>query len=170
MDPQSDNRLLTAKIVGSYLRHHTVGTGELPGLIGSVHRALSTVGQPDPKEELLTPAVPVRQSVRHDYVVCLDCGHRGRTLRRHISSRHGLSRAEYLRWGLQPDHPLTAPAYSEHRSTLAKQFGLGRKPNTRAAETPIHAESTTADVQGEVEAIAKPRRRARSGSKSNNRR
>jgi len=54
MDAQSGTRLMTAKIVGSYLRHHTVGTGELPDLIGSVHRALSTVGQLDPKEELLT--------------------------------------------------------------------------------------------------------------------
>src|SRR5215475_7671291 len=34
------------KIVGSYLRHHTVGASELPDLITSVHRALSGVGQP----------------------------------------------------------------------------------------------------------------------------
>src|SRR5215472_16859572 len=171
MESKDGHRPLTAKIVGSYLRHHNVGASQLPDLIAIVHRSLGGLGQQPLAKEALTPAVSVRQSVRHDYVVCLDCGHRGKTLRRHISRRHGLSRAEYLRrWGLQPDHPLTAPAYSEHRSTLAKQFGLGRKPNTRAAETPIHAESTTADVQGEVEAIAKPRRRARSGSKSNNRR
>jgi hypothetical protein len=95
----------------------------------------------------------VRQSVRHDYVVCLDCGHRGRTLRRHISTRHGLSRDEYLRrWGLQPDHPLTAPAYSEHRSTLAKQFGLGRKPKAEAAATPMPAESSVGDAEERVEA------------------
>jgi predicted transcriptional regulator len=30
--------------------------------------------------------------------------------------------------GLKSDHPLTAPGYSEHRSNLAKTFGLGRKP------------------------------------------
>jgi predicted transcriptional regulator len=27
-----------------------------------------------------------------DYVVCLDCGYRAKTLRRHISTQHGLSR------------------------------------------------------------------------------
>ena len=129
MESKDGHRPLTAKIVGSYLRHHKVGASQLSDLIAIVHRSLSGLGQQPLAEEALTPAVSVRQSVRPDYVVCLDCGYRGKTLRRHISSRHGLSRDEYLRrWGLQPDHPLTAPAYSERRSTLAKQFGLGRKP------------------------------------------
>jgi predicted transcriptional regulator len=141
MDAQNVHPLLTAKIVGSYLRHHTVGTNQLPDLITSVHRALSEVTQPSPPEVLPTPAVSVRQSVRHEYVTCLDCGYRGQTLRRHISSRHGLSREEYLRrWGLQAGHPLTAPAYTERRSTLAKQLGLGRKPEAEAAVTPMPPE------------------------------
>ena len=106
MDAQTVSPLLTAKIVGSYLRHNTVGASELPDLIATVHRSLRELGQQAPVEEVLTPAVSVRQSVRPDYVVCLDCGYRGKTLRRHISSRHGLNRAEYLRrWGLQPDTP-----------------------------------------------------------------
>src|SRR5215472_13492892 len=97
-------------------------------LITSVHGALGRLGQPVQPQEVLIPAVSVRQSVRHDYVVCLDCGYRGKTLRRHIATRHGLSRGDYLkRWGLKSDHPLTAPAYSEHRSTMAKALGLGRK-------------------------------------------
>src|SRR6202022_1288831 len=142
MDAQSVNPLLTAKIVGSYLRHHAVGAGQLPDLITTVHRSLGQLGRQAPVEEVLPPAVSVRQSVRHDYVVCLECGYRGKTLRRHVSSRHGLSRAEYLRrWGLQPDLPLTAPAYSERRSSLAKQLGLGRKPKTEAPLAPKPAES-----------------------------
>src|SRR6202043_3887499 len=167
MDAQTVNPLLTAKIVGSYLRHHTVGTSELPDLIATVHRSLRELGRQPPVEEVLTPAVSVRQSVRPDYVVCLDCGYRGKTLRRHISTRHGLSRAEYLRrWGLQPDHPLTAPAYSERRSTLAKQLGLGRKPKTEAALAPRPAETAAEHVGGEVEAAPEPTRTTRSRSKS----
>jgi len=174
MDAQSVNPLLTAKIVGSYLRHHTVGAGELPDLITTVHRSLRELGRQPPVEEVLTPAVSVRQSVRPDYVVCLDCGYRGKTLRRHISTRHGLSRDEYLRrWGLQPDHPLTAPAYSEHRSSLAKQLGLGRKPKAETAAAPISAESAVANgdekveaADGEVDGTPKPRRTTRSRSKS----
>jgi predicted transcriptional regulator len=172
MDAQTVNPLFTAKIVGSYLRHHTVGAGQLPDLITTVHRSLGQLGRQAPVEEVLTPAVSVRQSVRHEYVVCLECGYRGKTLRRHISTRHGLSRDEYLRrWGLQPDHPLTAPAYSEHRSTLAKQLGLGRKPQAEAASTPSPAESAAANgdekfeaVDGEVEGTPRTRRTTRSGS------
>jgi len=119
---------------------------ELPDLITTVHRSLSALGISAPVEEVLTPAVSVRQSVRYDYVVCLDCGYRGRTLRRHISTRHGLSRTEYLsRWGLSRDHLLTAPAYSERRSTLAKQLGLGRKP--KAAATPVAAQPPMGDAE-----------------------
>ena len=166
MDAQNANPYLTAKIVRSYLRHHTVGATELPNLITSVHRALTEVGRPDPPEVSLTPAVSVRQSVRQDYVVCLDCGYRGKTLRRHISSRHGLSADEYLkRWGLRRDHPLTAPAYSEHRSALAKQLGLGRKQSTEAASEPAAAESASANPDGEVEATSRPGRTSRSRSR-----
>ena len=167
MDAQSVNPLLTAKIVGSYLRHNTVGAGQLPDLITTVHRSLRELGQQPLAEEALTPAVSVRQSVRPDYVVCLDCGYRGKTLRRHISSRHGLSRDEYVRrWGLQPDHPLTAPAYSERRSSLAKQLGLGRKPKTVATLAPRPAETAAQHVDGEVEAAPEPTRTTRSRSKS----
>jgi MucR family transcriptional regulator, transcriptional regulator of exopolysaccharide biosynthesis len=162
MEPQNTNRLLTTKIVGSYLRHNIVGATQLPDLIISVHRALTDVGRPNPPEVSLTSAVSVRQSVRHDYVVCLDCGYRGKTLRRHISTQHGFSGDEYLRrWGLKTDHPLTAPAYSEHRSALAKQLGLGRKPNPEAASEPTTAEAAAAKADGEVEVSPKPRRTSR---------
>jgi predicted transcriptional regulator len=159
---------LTAKIVRSYVRHHTVGATQLSDLITTVHRALGELGQPNHPEELRTPAVSVRRSVHQDYVVCLDCGYRGKTLRRHISTRHGLSRDEYLkRWGLRNDHPLTAPAYSERRSMLAKELGLGRKP--KAPPGPVV--SPTA-ASGPVDAVQVPeatptgRRRSRSASKT----
>src|SRR5215472_6622005 len=102
---------LTTKIVTSYVRHHTLGADQVSELIRSVHRALGELGQPVQPQEVLTPAVSVRRSVNRDYVVCLDCGHRGKTLRRHIATRHGLSRDDYLkRWGLKSDHTLTAPS------------------------------------------------------------
>ena len=124
-----DPHLIT-KIVTSYVRHHSVGTDQVSELITSVHRALGELGRPVPPQDVLIPAVLVRRSVHHDYVVCLDCGYRGKTLRRHISTRHGLDRDDYLkRWGLKRNHPLTAPGYSEQRSMLAKELGLGRKPS-----------------------------------------
>lgn len=166
MESKNGHRPLTTKIVGSYLRHHQVGASQLSDLITIVHRSLDGLGQQPLAEEALTPAVSVRQSVRHDYVVCLDCGYRGKTLRRHISSRHSLSGGEYRRrWGLRPDHPLTAPAYSVHRSTLAKQLGLGRKPLADMADPSTPAEIAVASREGKAEADhASPRRTTASGS------
>jgi predicted transcriptional regulator len=124
---------LTTKIVGSYVRHHTVGTGQISDLITTVHRAIAQLGQPVAPEEVFVPAVSVQRSVHQDYVVCLDCGYPAKTLRRHISTQHGLDRDEYLkRWGLRSDHPLTAPAYTGRRSTMAKALGFGRKPEAQA--------------------------------------
>src|SRR6266446_3790301 len=167
MDTERVDPHLTATIVGSYVRHHTVGADQLSDLITTVHRALGQLGQPNQREEVLAPAVSVRQSIHRDYVVCLDCGYRGKTLRRHIRTRHGLNRDEYLkRWGLRADHPLTAPAYSERRSILAKAFGLGRKP--KAGEPPA-VTPTTAPTPVDVDqgSQAKPaRRRSRAASKS----
>ena len=157
MESKDGHRTLTAKLVGSYLRHHKVGANQLPDLIAIVHVSLGRLGQ-QLAEDALTPAVSVRQSVRHDYVVCLDCGYRGKTLRRHISSRHGLSGEEYRRrWGLRPDHPLTAPAYSAHRSSLAKQLGLGRNPRADRAGSSRPAEIVVSGGEEQDADHASPR-------------
>jgi hypothetical protein len=85
-------------------------------------------------------------------------------LQRHISTRHALNKDEYLkRWGLRSDHPLTAPAYSERRSTLAKALGLGRKPKAAVlpAVTPTAAPTS---LNGVKDSQATPARGRRSRS------
>ena len=129
-EPQSTsiNRELTSTIVAAYVRRNQIGSDQLGMLISTVHQALSGIGKPATETETdRTPAVPIRRSVHHDYVVCLECGWRGQTLRRHLTSRHGLSADQYrARWKLSREHPITAPSYSERRSGLAKELGLGR--------------------------------------------
>ena len=116
------------KIIASYVGNHTLAPEQLSALIISVQQTIRQLGKPIQPEPARIPAVPIRRSVQHDHVVCLECGFKGKTLRRHLGMRHGLQVAEYLRrWDLSNDHPLTAPAYSEQRSTMAKQLGLGRK-------------------------------------------
>jgi MucR family transcriptional regulator, transcriptional regulator of exopolysaccharide biosynthesis len=131
-----DPRLVT-RIVGSYVQHHKISVDELSGLIVEVRRTLAGLGRAAPPEEAPAPAVPVRRSVQQDYVICLDCGFRSKMLRRHIRIAHGLEPAAYrARWNLSADHPLTAPSYSERRSTLAKQRGFGRLRRRKAVAPP----------------------------------
>jgi predicted transcriptional regulator len=118
---------LVTKIISSYVSHHNVAPEQIPDLINSVHRSINSLGKPTEPQGVLTPAVPIRRSVQRDAVICLECGWKGKMLRRHLSTRHGLTGEQYLkRWGLPSDHPLTAPTYSQQRSALAKELGLGR--------------------------------------------
>src|SRR3984893_4138626 len=165
VNTEDTNPHSTAMIVSSYVRHHTLRPEQLSDLITTVYHALSHLGQPIQTEEVLTPAVSVRRSVHHDYVVCLDCGYRGKMLQRHISTQHALDRDEYLkRWGLRSDHPLIAPAYSERRSTLAKALGLGRKP--KAAVLPAVTATASVSAVAHPKSEVKPARRRSSGSAS----
>jgi len=121
---------LVAEIVRSYVAKNSVAADQLGHLIVTVQRALSSLGKDEPTSAPapLAPAVPIRRSVRPDYVVCLECGFHGKILRKHLQVRHKLDVASYrMRWNLSPDHPLTAPAYSSSRAAMARQIGLGRK-------------------------------------------
>jgi predicted transcriptional regulator len=129
------NPRLVADIVSSYVGKTSIAVDQIGPLIATVHHTLRSLGAnaaaSPAMEEKLTPAVPVRRSVQPEYVVCLECGFRAKTLRRHLRMHHGLEVGAYrARWKLPSDHPTTAPAYSERRSAMAKQLGLGRKPGS----------------------------------------
>jgi predicted transcriptional regulator len=123
---------LTAEIVASFAGRNTVAAGDLPALIATVFRALRAAGQDEAEDKAdgpPTPAVPVRKSIRPDFLVCLEDGEKVKMLKRHLAARHGLTPDEYRRrWGLAKDYPMVAPAYAAQRSALAKRIGLGRKP------------------------------------------
>jgi predicted transcriptional regulator len=135
-------------IVAAYVRHNQIGADQLPIVISTVHQALAGLGKSKAETEMeRTPAVPIRRSVHRDYVVCLECGWRGQMLKRHITTGHGLTVAQYrARWNLSRAHEITAPGYSERRSGLAKQIGLGRGRRASREETePIAPEIPTAE-------------------------
>ena len=119
---------MTTEIVSAYVSNNTVESSGLPALIESVHYALlarsSGSAAPSASAE---PAVAVKKSVAPDYIVCLDCGRKLKTLKRHLKADHDLSPATYrAKWGLPADYPMVAPNYSKARSAFAKQIGLGR--------------------------------------------
>tara|TARA_R110000744_G_scaffold198837_1_gene318074 strand:+ start:575 stop:997 length:423 start_codon:yes stop_codon:yes gene_type:complete len=120
---------LTAEVVAAYVSNNVVQTSDLPGLIANVHSALgSTSKQAVTPVEKQKPAVSVRKSVQHEYIVCLEDGMKFKSLKRHLMTYHGLTPEEYReKWNLPADYPMVAPAYAEARSKLAKEMGLGQK-------------------------------------------
>jgi len=158
--PPSTNRELTATIVAAYVRQNQIASDQLATLISTVHRALVGLGKPATEAEVeRTPAVPIRRSVHRDYVVCLECGWRGQMLKRHVATGHGLTVEQYrARWNLSREHPITAPGYSERRSGLAKQIGLGRGRRASREEP----ESVTPETPAAAQSRSRPRGRPRS--------
>jgi predicted transcriptional regulator len=160
LTPGSLHRDLTANIVAAYVRRNQIASDQIATLISTVHAALSGLRQAAAETEVdRTPAVPIRRSVHRDFVVCLECGWRGQMLKRHLASGHEFTVEQYrARWKLPRDHPLTAPSYSERRSALAKQIGLGRgRKASRDEPEPVAPEEPSA---------AQPRSRRRGRPRS----
>ncbi len=121
----------TTRIVAAHVASNPIAVTDVPGLIATVHQALAKLGTEEaaPRPE---PAVPIKQSVTPEYVVCLEDGKKQKMLKRHLKTAHGMTPDEYRkRWGLPSDYPMVAPNYAKQRSALAKKIGLGRKTGTK---------------------------------------
>jgi predicted transcriptional regulator len=137
---ESDKLALIANVAASYLRRNSVGVDQISAVVSSITDALeqaekklagtvSDEGAVSPAaEEKPRPFVSIKKSVQHDHITCLEDGFQGKTLKRHLQTAHGLTPRQYReKWQLPKDYPIVAPAYSEQRSKMAKQLGLGRK-------------------------------------------
>jgi len=118
---------LAAEIVSAHVSNNAVPADELPALIRQVFNSLARAEQKSLAPSKPEPAVPIKQSMRADYLTCLDCGKRFSMLKRHLRTDHQLTPEHYRqRWELPRSYPIVAPNYAKVRSTLAKKIGLGR--------------------------------------------
>lgn len=128
---QNDDTLitLTADIVAAHVSNNSVSVNDLPQLISNVHGALAGLSSAAPAPEAkLEPKVPIRSSIKPDYIVCLEDGKRLKMLKRHLMTHYQMTPDQYRsKWGLNSDYPMVAPNYAEQRRTLAKSIGLGTK-------------------------------------------
>ena len=120
---------MTTGIVSSFVANNTVPASELPGLIRSVHDAITNLSAAgESGTEALSPAVPISKSVTPDFLICLEDGRKLKMLRRYLRSRYSMTPEEYReRWSLPADYPMVAPNYAKLRSKHAKDIGLGKK-------------------------------------------
>ncbi|MDP5102766.1 MAG: MucR family transcriptional regulator [Erythrobacter sp.] len=123
---------LTSDIVAAHVSNNDVAVTDVPTLITNVYTALANLGGPVVVEEVKPqPAVAIRNSIKPDYIVCLEDGKKLKMLKRYLRTNFDMTPEEYrARWGLPADYPMVAPNYAETRRDLAKKIGLGRKPGT----------------------------------------
>ena len=137
-DQENDDTLLTltADIVAAHVSNNSVAVNDLPNLIANVHGALATIGNASAAAEVRAePKVPIRLSIKPDYIVCLEDGKRLKMLKRHLMTHYQMTPDQYRqKWGLNSDYPMVAPNYAEQRRTLAKSIGLGTKRRKTTAK------------------------------------
>ena len=128
-DAQDDTLItLTADIVAAHVSNNSVAVNDLPQLIQNVHGALAGLTSSSAPEIRPEPKVPIRSSIKPDFIVCLEDGKKLKMLKRHLMTHYQLTPDQYRqKWGLPSDYPMVAPNYAEQRRTLAKSIGLGTK-------------------------------------------
>ena len=140
---------LTAQIVAAHVEHKAVQAEALPGLIEKVYQTLRDVGQTPVEAAKPVPVVPIKQSVKADFIICLEDGKKLKMLKRHLMTAYKMTPAQYrTRWGLPVDYPMVAPNYAKVRSSLAKKIGLGRKPGASPNRAPAKRRSPKAAPRG----------------------
>jgi predicted transcriptional regulator len=142
---------LTANIVSAHLARNKVAPESLPALIREVYRSLSTAGETPagPTQTAAIPAVPIHKSVFPEFIVCLESGQKMKMLKRHLMTNYNLTPEAYrAKWGLSPDYPMVAPTYAKLRSQLAKDSGLGRKPDPIAVKPPTSRAKRAKRIRG----------------------
>lgn len=123
---------LTSDIVAAHLSNNSVAVSDLPLIIENVHGALAGLSNKAARQVRPDPAVPIKSSIKPDYVVCLEDGKKLKMLKRHLMTHYKMTPDDYrTKWGLPASYPMVAPNYAEKRRELAKAIGLGKKKGKR---------------------------------------
>ncbi|WP_380784284.1 MucR family transcriptional regulator [Sphingomonas sp. R86520] len=129
---------LAAELTIAWLGNPNTRTSadDVPAFLGKMYETVSslvdgnrTPSTSETEVKEYSPAVTARKSLANpNVIISMIDGKPYKALRRHLSA-NGMTPAEYReRYGLKPDYPMVAAAYSESRRAMAKKIGLGRKP------------------------------------------
>ena len=127
---------LTAGIVASFVSCNPLPAADLPAFIWSTYAALAALRTTSLPAAQQRAAVPIEDSVRDDYLVCLEDGRRLKSLKRYLQRHFAMTPDEYrVKWGLPADYPMVAPAYSALRSLIAKRHPAGAIKPRRGSQS-----------------------------------
>jgi len=133
-----DKLAMVSTIVSAYVSNNSIAPNQLPELIATVHEALEADGEEEAARR--EPAVPIKKSIKPDYIVCLEDGRKLKMLKRHLRTAFNMTPDQYrAKWGLPENYPMVAPKYAAKRSELAKKIGLGTDRAGRANKEPAAA-------------------------------
>lgn len=135
-DEQLNMIAMVTEIVAAYVSNNKMESTDLPSFINLIQRSLlslcsESTSQLRPSSE---PAVPLEESIKPDYIVCLEDGRQLKMLKRHLKTAYKMTPDQYReRWNLPTNYPMVAPNYTKSRSSIAKSIGLGKRFKKAAA-------------------------------------
>jgi predicted transcriptional regulator len=152
---------LSARIVAAHAGNNRVEVDALPSMIRNVFKTLSAL-EPLPQADKVVSALAqyghdqksydldghisghahneyvhpsYGQTVFSDHLVCMEDGLSMKMLKRHLLTVHGIAPDEYrAKWGLPESYPMVAADYAKLRSALARESGLGLRPDDRPSK------------------------------------
>jgi predicted transcriptional regulator len=152
---------LSARIVAAHAGHNRLEIDALPSMIRNVFATLSAL-EPLPQAVKVVSSIAhdgqnrknydldghkssdmhngyvhhnYGQTVFGDHLICMEDGLSMKMLKRHLLTVHGMTPDEYrAKWGLPESYPMVAADYVKLRSTLARESGLGLKPDDRPSK------------------------------------
>ena len=123
-----------SEVVVAQVSNKKVASSDIAPLIRIVYEVfqeLSVAGTPAAKP---VPAVPIKNSVTPDHIICLEDGKQLKMLKRHLRVSYNMTPDQYRqRWALPVGYPMVAPNYAKKRSKFAKALGLGKRPRGKRA-------------------------------------
>lgn len=134
-DDKDNLRDLVAAVAASYFENSHVNSSEIANVIAQIASSLAAVGlsgssAAEPAEQAATTTATraqIRRSITPEALISFEDGRSYKTLKRHLTGK-GLTPAQYReKWGLPADYPMVSPSYSEARSQMARDLGLGQR-------------------------------------------
>ncbi|MCR5506270.1 MAG: MucR family transcriptional regulator [bacterium] len=117
----------TAKITAGYFKSNKVEPEKITDIIENIYSHLISISDKT-TSYTLNPFVDPKDSVKPDYIVCLEDGKKLKMLKRYLKAKYNMTEVEYKeKWGLPKDYPMVAPNYAKKRSNLAKKSGFGQR-------------------------------------------
>jgi len=120
---------IVGRITAAYLSNpnHSVERTAISEIVQLSYSAVMNVDKGAQRRSVGQAPVPIEESVKPDYIICLEDGKKLKMLKRHLRTSYGLTPERYReRWNLPVDYPMVAPNYAKKRSSLAKANELGR--------------------------------------------
>jgi predicted transcriptional regulator len=114
----------STQIVSAYVSKNAMTPDQVVTFLGQITSKLMDLSGEHPP---LQPPVPIKESYTDEYIICLEDGKKVTLLKRYLANHFDMTVEEYIeKWGLPEDYPSVTKSYSEKRSKIAKDQGLGK--------------------------------------------